>query len=304
MKNNVTILLSTYNGEKYLRYQLDSIYNQTFKDFLIIARDDGSKDKTVDILQEYKEKYGKMEIILGDNLGPYKSFLYLLKNAGESNYYSFCDQDDIWDINKIEKSINQIESCENKDDIPILINTNYRYINYKGEFIRIKNKYKRPSYGNHLLQVNGLGCTFMFNKLLKEQVLKTKLPDISMHDAIVMKVAATFGIVIYIDQPTMSYRQHDSNVIGSKKNKFKFLKNRFNAFKRSFSKRYSLRIKSFYDNIKHLEISKEKEDIIFLAINYKDSFKFWMKLLFTNIFTMQTTIQTIHLKLLILLRLF
>lgn len=92
----VSVLLSTYNGEKYLREQLDSLLVQQGVDLRIIARDDGSKDTTVEILKEYAGKDTRVSFFEGKNVGPAQSFFDLIMKSPDSDYYAFCDQDDVW----------------------------------------------------------------------------------------------------------------------------------------------------------------------------------------------------------------
>ena len=112
-KNKVVILLSTYNGEKYLKEQLDSLLNQTYKNIDIYIRDDGSKDETVNIIKKYQNEYDNIHLEEGKNLGFIKSFFELLKNGDENvDIYSYCDQDDIWEEDKIERAVKFINKEE------------------------------------------------------------------------------------------------------------------------------------------------------------------------------------------------
>ena len=101
----IAIMLSTYNGEKYIRKQLDSLVNQSYKAYMkVFVRDDGSTDNTLSILEEYIEKIN-LTIIKGENVGPGKSFWKLFMNQNiNADYYAFCDQDDIWDSDKLKKA--------------------------------------------------------------------------------------------------------------------------------------------------------------------------------------------------------
>ena len=106
----VDVLLATYNGEKYLKEQIDSILEQTYSDFRLLISDDGSTDDTRKILEEYKNKDSRIQVFFQEsNLGVVKNFEFLLKKV-ESKYYMFSDQDDIWKSEKIEKSLNKIQS--------------------------------------------------------------------------------------------------------------------------------------------------------------------------------------------------
>ena len=113
MNKSVTILLSTYNGEKYIEEQLESIFAQTYwQNCNLFVRDDGSKDGTVAILKKY-EKEGKLRLECGENIGFVRSFFWLINNAPESDFYSFADQDDIWNADKIERGVKKLLEADN-----------------------------------------------------------------------------------------------------------------------------------------------------------------------------------------------
>ena len=105
----VDVLLATYNGEQYLQEQIESILNQTYTDFRLLISDDGSKDKTIDIVEEYAKKDDRIIIFKqNENMGVVKNFEFLMKQV-QSKYFMFSDQDDIWKKDKIEKSVKKIE---------------------------------------------------------------------------------------------------------------------------------------------------------------------------------------------------
>ena len=106
----VQVLLSTYNGEKYLKEQIESILKQKEVDKKLIVRDDGSSDSTIKILEEISNKNKKIIFYKGKNIGPARSFMELLKKSEEADYYSFADQDDIWEENKIISAINKLNN--------------------------------------------------------------------------------------------------------------------------------------------------------------------------------------------------
>jgi rhamnosyltransferase len=110
MSKKVCVLLSTYNGEAYLREQIDSILAQIDVSVELIIRDDGSKDSTVKIINEYKNQYVNVLILDSyKNLGPANSFMELLYASGDADYYAFAEQDDIWLPEKLSKAIGIIE---------------------------------------------------------------------------------------------------------------------------------------------------------------------------------------------------
>ncbi|HOV15546.1 MAG TPA: glycosyltransferase, partial [Spirochaetota bacterium] len=120
----INILMSTYNGEKYLKEQLDSLLNQTYKNIKIYIRDDGSSDNTLNILKEYN-KENKINLFVGENIGFVKSFFWLIKNSDNADYYSFSDQDDVWFPGKLEKAINLLNKYDSQ--IPTLYFSNFDY---------------------------------------------------------------------------------------------------------------------------------------------------------------------------------
>lgn len=130
MKNKVCVLLSTYNGKKFLEKQLNSLFFQTYKNFDLLIRDDGSNDDTLKILNKYKINY-----IKGENIGIVRSFFKLLEIALRKGYeyFLFCDQDDIWELNKIERQLLFISS--KKEKLPILVHSDMKLINEKEKII-------------------------------------------------------------------------------------------------------------------------------------------------------------------------
>jgi len=259
---NVSILLSTYNGERYLKSQLDSLFAQTYKDIRIIVRDDGSVDNTLDILKSYDITLVEIK----NNLGAKESFSYLLdysvKNTN-SEYFMFCDQDDVWEDDKIAKTLAKMQDMEKKyGDIPLLVHTDLKvvdeYMNtIDGSFWN--HEFISPQYNslNRLLMQNTItGCTVMINRNLAELVSPMPTESI-MHDWWIGLVASKFGKIAYIDESLIKYRQHDSNSIGVKG--FNYLS--------VFMKFYKI----FYKNelyLRHLNINIQQAKI-FLEI-YKD----------------------------------
>lgn len=176
MGNKVQILMSTYNGEKYLKEQIESLINQRNVDISILVRDDGSTDGTVKILKEYQEK-GILKWYDGENLKPAKSFLDLINKADESDYYAFCDQDDVWLEDKLEIAINKLNSCDKER--PALYYGRPRLVDSKLNYIKNPKKSKdcMIKYESAIINSNATGCTMVFNKKLKDAV-KSKNPRI------------------------------------------------------------------------------------------------------------------------------
>ena len=217
----VDILLATYNGEKYLREQIDSILNQTHTEFRLLISDDGSTDGTRDVLNEYKQKDKRIEVFFQENnLGVVKNFEFLLEKV-EAKYYMFSDQDDIWKETKIEKSLNKIEEGFDLvySDLEVVDeNLNVTYSSYwklKGIYNKIK-KYNNfeSLYLNNFIT----GCTMISKKELINSFMP--LPNTSkfvLHDYWISLIISQNGKIAYIEEPLIKYRQHKNNKVGSKK---------------------------------------------------------------------------------------
>lgn len=222
--DKIDIILATYNGENYIREQIDSIINQTYGNWNLTIRDDGSKDKTVSIIKEYTLKDKRISLIEDNegNVGYNKNFEVLLGLA-KSEYIMFCDQDDIWLNNKIEISLNEIKKLGGKNNTtPLLVFTQSELFNNKGERLglHIRQSYKKIKTANILVGLNICqGATIIVNKKMKEYVLPFNSDYV--YDYYLFLMAELAGKWKYIDQPTMLYRIHDKNQIGigEKRNK-------------------------------------------------------------------------------------
>lgn len=234
----VAILLSTYNGEKYLAQQLDSLLNQSFKEFSIHIRDDGSTDRTLDIIKEYKSFNSNIHFYSDHSnfrKGPSGSFMWLLQNV-QAEYYMFCDQDDFWFPNKIQISYDAICSEEVRSfDKPILIHTDLivtdSNLNIVSNSLWANNKISPFNLKKtHLRLVNFVtGCTIIINEKAK-QVALIDFDGQIMHDHWIAICIDSFqGKIISLQIPTLFYRQHGGNVIGSNVSTKKF-----SIFKRYF----------------------------------------------------------------------
>lgn len=221
--HKIDILLATYNGEKYLKDQLSSLLNQSCQNFKIIARDDGSNDNTVKLLEMYKARYpDRFEIIYDEKkgLGPKDNFLELLKYS-TADYIMFCDQDDIWLSHKVEVSLNKIIGIE--ENKPALVHTDLKVVDEKlnviGEsFWKYQNINPDIKKTNRLIvQNNVTGCTMIINKKLKNLIIGKKFSNSLMHDWVIAIVVSLFGRIEYIEDQTILYRQHGSNDTGAKR---------------------------------------------------------------------------------------
>lgn len=218
----VLVLISTYNGEKYLEEQLQSLYQQEGVKVDILVRDDGSSDATKEILQR-EQIAGKLTWYTGENLGPAKSFMNLVQKAPTYKYYAFCDQDDIWSTNKLISAIDMIREFIR---IPAMYHSAVTLCDEDGNEIG-----KCGGY-NHRGFLNGetrsvLGCTVVFNDELMLLLKKYNPKFFPMHDAWVHELClAVDGKILYDDNSHMRYRQHGNNTVGAKQGLFNAIKRR------------------------------------------------------------------------------
>lgn len=232
MPCTVDILLACYQGEAYLRSQLDSLFLQSYSHFRVLARDDGSTDQTYAILQDYAKRYPeKIHIIpSGTKLGVVGNFNALLEVA-TADFVFFCDQDDVWKENKIELSLKNMEGVSG----PLLLHTDLEIVDEKMQVLHpsfLSNAGINPKIGktlNRLLVQNMVtGCTVAINKPLRELVYPFPKQTL-MHDWWMALTAAACGQIITILEPTVLYRQHSQNVIGAKRHRgFQLIKKLFN----------------------------------------------------------------------------
>ena len=214
----IDILLATYNGEKYLKEQIESILNQTYSNFRLLISDDCSQDNTLEILKEYEEKDDRVEVFLQEqNLGYVKNFEFLLSQV-ENEIYALSDQDDIWLDDKLECAVNKLEE-ENADlyfsDL-YLIDQNGKQIS--DSFWKEKGFYKKiikdKKYKGLILNNYVTGCTIVSKKQYIKDIIP--FPKDMMHDYWIALVTSLKGKIIYDRQPHIKYRQHGNNQIGSK----------------------------------------------------------------------------------------
>jgi len=217
-ESKVQVLLSTYNGEKYLEEQLNSLLAQDYPNVEILIRDDGSSDDTLAILEKYAGHYPNVKVIYGKNLGVIQSFFELLRlSLPEAEYIAFCDQDDVWEKDKISRAVRFLEQYS--ADVPLLYCSRVTLVDENLSIIRRSQIPKRgPSFENALVQDIATGCTIVINRISRELLMK-EIPKIAlMHDWWMYLVVSAFGNVVYDVEPRILYRQHSSNVTGYKKN--------------------------------------------------------------------------------------
>jgi len=208
---NVQVLLSTFNGQDFLREQLDSILSQDYPHVDLLVRDDGSTDDTWTILQNYASHHSNMSIYRGENLGAAHSFLDLLRcSSPHAEYVAFADQDDVWFTNKLSRAIEQLACCE--DTGACLYYSRVTLTDSKLHPLRDSRLPRRGLlFANALVETPVYGCTTVINRQARE-LLQHNFPNfVSMHDSWFYMVISAFGHILYDAQPSMLLRRHQKN---------------------------------------------------------------------------------------------
>lgn len=217
-QQRIAILMCTYNGDAHLVEQLDSIRQQSFKCIDIWVSDDGSSDNTLATLEAYRANWplGRFEILHGPQCGFAANFLSLACNSDiQADFYAYSDQDDIWEIDKLSRAIHEITPYS---QTPALYCSRTRLIAECGKPMHIKSPrfHRKPSFANALVQSIAGSNTMVFNDLARQVVLKAGLQKVISHDWwTYMLVSGTSGYVYYDATPSIRYRQHSDNHVGT-----------------------------------------------------------------------------------------
>jgi rhamnosyltransferase len=222
----IAILMSAYNGAKYIREQIDSLLGQTYQDFVVHIRVDGSTDGTTEIVDEYARKYPdkiKHVDVGGNNLGCGQSFMWLLEHA-EADHYMYCDQDDVWLPTKVEETLAKMKEHDatGHRDVPCVVFTDAEVVDSELNtmFTSLwRSNHRHPEdakdvYRYAVYRQAALGCTMMFNNETRRQAINVKtFPDkYGQHDRLLVYLCAKLGEVDYLNKPLIKYRQHGANV--------------------------------------------------------------------------------------------
>lgn len=213
-KDRISIAMTTFNGERYLQEQLNSLYTQTRVPDEVFVSDDGSEDSTVDILKEFQHKYGLKYCINDHSIGVNMNFEHAIRSCS-GDYIMICDQDDIWLPEKIEKTYNKMKEIE--EDKPSVVSSQHWIINGNGEIISKKTNIKKDSLAcaDTLLMPAGTsqGCSLMINKKLLDNLKSFPKTEDCMYDSYISFICASIGLKYNMSNPLMLYRHHDNNVL-------------------------------------------------------------------------------------------
>ena len=222
----ISILLASYNGERYIIDQLESLINQTYQDFKVYISDDCSTDSTYSILEDYAKRHADKIVIARNktNAGGAKYNFIQMMFMHKDDYIMLCDQDDVWLPDKIEKTLFRMKDMEKVygKDAPLLVHTDLCVVDEELNVINPSCKeamnadFDKTRMNNLLIQNMIAGCTCMYNRALAE-FIEDKSPEyMVMHDWWLTLVAGAFGKIGHINNQTILYRQHGNNEIGAK----------------------------------------------------------------------------------------
>ncbi|WP_137656377.1 glycosyltransferase family 2 protein [Bifidobacterium moukalabense] len=222
---SVDILMATYNGEKYVGEQIESIQAQSFNNWRLLISDDCSSDDTLEIVKKYAEQDPRIIVVSqGKRYGSAKLNFMSLLTAADAPYVMFCDQDDVWLPKKIELTLAKMYELEqlHPREQPLLVFTDMKVV---GEDLHILDESferysqidsSRTSFNQILAQSVGAGCTMMCNHVLKELLQGTSHSAyMIMHDWWISLIAASMGSIGHVSQATSLYRQHEDNSVGA-----------------------------------------------------------------------------------------
>lgn len=274
-KDTISVVMATYNGAKYIKEQLESIFNQSITPDEIIISDDCSKDGTLQIIEDYKNKVS-IPITVNENrenIGFIKNFKLAISRA-KGDYIFICDQDDVWEKNKIEDTISCMKSVGAEVSC-----TGFILIDGNGNRIKNLNNYKSDPISGYKdwtgliqeIQIKRLvwgnfcpGCTYCFTKSIK--MVFDRLNNIEMpHDFQLLLIGANHHSAIFIDKPLSKYRIHESNTIGMNKKEAKrkrYIKPRMTRFFDELSHYESIEHLKLYNLILFLRLPKIRFEII------------------------------------------
>lgn len=277
----VYVMLSSYNGEKYIEQQIESILKQKEVEVRLLIRDDGSTDRTVEIIRQYEKQWKNISVYEGKNLGYINSFLWLVSKCPveENSFFAFSDQDDIWDEDKLIVAVKKI--METKEEGAVLYYSDLKVVDSEGNFIRLANSWE-GSIDKYMISVFiGIrGCTMVYNGKLQKILSGREISEVSGHDTYIALVAFWLGAVVYDETPHINYRQTGENLSITGVSKWDHLKKNFIYLKRRVTFRANMHEKNAKELLRHYggENTEKLEELAMVA-DYKKSVSAAIRLL-------------------------
>ncbi len=280
----IDILLATYNSERFLKNQINSILVQDFSDFRLLIRDGGSTDSTIELVKEYARKDSRISFIGSSRASAKENFAALLE-AADGDLVMFSDHDDCWMPNKISMTLEAYRNAErnNPPGTPLLIFTDLQVVDSDWQCIHSSMmKYQhlnpeRTALHQLLLQNVATGNTMLFNRALLSRILHVP-KEIVMHDAWVALAASAFGKIVFLDKATIYYRQHQSNVFGASQYSLRFFINKLSGPRKAILDRFYENVSQGKSFLEHFRNELPQDTIAMLEdFSSLKSYGFWKK---------------------------
>lgn len=298
MSEKILVLLSSYNGEKFIEEQIDTILAQEDVNVQLLVRDDGSTDRTPQILERYKIE-GKLDYYLGINMGWKRSFMQLVQDAPDCDYYAFADQDDHWMPEKLKSAVKCLKSLPSG---PKLYNCNGSL--WKDGKIVGKVCEREPKYNKYSGFINpiGQGSTQVFNREML-LIVRSHMPQIEVpHDAWFARLSILLGGYYYDSNSYILYRQHGNNQLGADISSLDTFRRRIKMYSnRKKASSLDLIAKNMLDSFGNV-MDKESYRICYTISNYQNSIFCYLKLLLSPKYHCDNLLTTIGFKYRVLVR--
>lgn len=219
----VAILLSTYNGSRFIGEQLESLLGQDYREIKVHIRDDGSTDGTLDILHEFAQKDSRLCVETATNIGCVRSFFYLMSKV-DADIYMFCDQDDVWLPKKVSTAVRALTSAGLER--PLLFHTDLVVVDEKlntisKSFFAQQGLILPRAHDFEVLAIQNcvVGCTVAMTSALVNmtRLSKSAINSVAMHDWWLAMLASCRGEIVCSSEAEILYRQHNSNVSGARR---------------------------------------------------------------------------------------
>ncbi|WP_455623906.1 glycosyltransferase family 2 protein [Parabacteroides sp.] len=292
----ICILMSTYNGEKYLEEQIKSLVDQRGVEISLLVRDDGSTDTTIEILEKW-QKRNILSYYKGENIGSTLSFLDLLKKAPDADFYAFCDQDDIWLPDKLYQALSHLKTIPGSKKL--YCSNLFIYEGGRNKGLKWKEKPKNDLYRG-LVRGIAYGCTMVFDKELRDIINLHPFRKPHPHDLWVFKTAMLLGRVYFDMNSFILYRQHGNNLVGARNTFAKKIRSKakslFQLNKQHYREEGACELLHCYSNL----LTTEQLTIISIVANYRHSLRTRLELLFSRKFVSEKKEDTFWLKVRIL----
>ncbi len=297
----VAVLLSSYNGARYIEEQMTSILQQRGVAVQLIVRDDGSTDDTCAIVQRMAGQYPNITLIAGTNLGVVGSFFLLLSNAPPAcQFYALADQDDVWYPDKLSRAVTML-MAHDQQAVAVYcsalenVDQHLAHLSYSERYSK-----ERIGLKNALVQNIATGCTMVLTPAARELII-TELPQrCIIHDWWIYIVISALGTVLYDPEPTMQYRQHGGNVIGAPRSGWDHLKRRFRALLDTTAVKRSEQLQEF-DRIFGARLAPDQREQVRRLAFYQRSLSSWLAAAFSSGFRRHRLTEELLVRLVVLM---